>query len=164
MATGRGDRIVAALAGKRRPLAVATIAAFVLLLLEQALLHFLFPGRHFFPETLTVALAGGVTISWGFAADSTPSRARDALNYLGMRSLGILLFHGYALRACVSFLWHFERVLGLSTRARTEAPLWVFAHAWAIVPLFLVSLGAPLLLIELVERIAGKRVRTLLFG
>jgi surface polysaccharide O-acyltransferase-like enzyme len=164
LATGRGDRIVAALAGRRRLLAAATVAAFALLLLEQALLHRLFPSMHFFPETLTVALAGGLTILWGFAAESAPNRAREALNYVGMRSLGILLVHGYALRGCVSFLWHFERILGLTTRPRTEAPLWMFAHAWTIVPLFAASLGVSLLLIEAVERVAGKRVRTLLFG
>lgn len=164
LATGRGDQLVAALAGRRRQLAAATIAAFTALLLEQALLHRLFPGTHFFPETLTVTIAAGVAILWGFAADSRPSPAREALNHVGMRSLGILLVHGYALRGCVSILWHFERVLGLTSRPRAEAPLWVFGQAWAVVPLFAVSLGVPLLLVHLVERAAGKRVRTLLFG
>jgi hypothetical protein len=107
---------------------------------------------------------GACVIFWVFLSESVNSKSREWLNFIGLRSLGILLIHGYIVRAALVLLSTEKLPVLLEPRFSPSEPAWLFGHVLGMLPFFAAGLLLSLLAIELTERWAGKAVRTSIFG
>jgi hypothetical protein len=100
---------------------------------------------------------------WFVLAPARNNAIRRALDWIGMRSLALLLCLDFFMRIAFISLWHGQRILGLTTRPASVAPPWI-GSAWVSLPLTAVAIAAPLAATVLTERFFGRRVRTMIFG
>jgi surface polysaccharide O-acyltransferase-like enzyme len=94
---------------------------------------------------------------------STMTRWRTSLDWIGLRSLAVLLMMDPCVSWSTRIMWHFEDIMFGSQRSVSLPPEWMMSVGLLPV-LFVVGLGVPIATFQLVELGFGKRVRAFLFS
>jgi len=166
--SAHADELMRTLQIRRKYLTLAACGLFGMTCAESVAFGHLFangtPGAYDYSGArISFVLFSAVTIALVLTSASNPSKLRVRLDYLGTRSLALLLLVDPTMFTMLIGLWHSNRLLGLAAGSTGAAPPWV-RGTWSIVPLFLTGLFGPLLALGMVERLFGKRVKNLLFG
>lgn len=90
-------------------------------------------------------------------------RIRSYLDWLGARSLALLLLLDPVLTIAVWALWHANDLIHFKFQHTTIPPVWT-QGTWTTVPLLVTGLLIPLLTVELVGHWGGKNAKKFLFG
>jgi surface polysaccharide O-acyltransferase-like enzyme len=162
------DDLMRTLQTRRKYWAIAACGLFGMTCAESVVLGHLFgdgtPGAYDYSGArISFVLFSAVMIVLVLTSPSNHSKLRARLDYLGTRSLALLLLVDPTMFTMLIGLWHSNRLLGPAHGATASAPPWV-RGTWSIVPLLLTGLFAPLLVLGVVERLFGKRVKNFLFG
>jgi len=168
LASSRGDTVVAMLAPRRRWLFLGAGAFFVVTCAET-----LWLGPRQDDGTITsyvydvdkVSFVSFALCTLGAFFTATPEQSwiRNKLDWLGVRSLALLLLVDPCIDAMLRLLWHADGLAHLSLTHSATPPVWM-QGTWAVLPLFLVGLLAPLAAVEVTERRLGKRTKKFIFG
>jgi surface polysaccharide O-acyltransferase-like enzyme len=166
--SAHADELMRTLQPWRKYSTLAACGLFGMTCAESVVLGHLFgdgtPGTYDYSGTrISFVLFSTVTIALVLTSHSNPNKLRVRLDYLGTRSLALLLLVDPTMFTMLIGLWHSNRLLGLAPVSITAAPPWV-RGTWSIVPLLLTGLFGPLLALGIVERLFGKRVKNFLFG
>lgn len=114
-------------------------------------------------ERVSILLFALSSICWLVTLPAKQSKVRELLDWVGLRSVAVLLMMDMCIRVAVSGLWHVERIAFGSTRPSSVPPPWM-QNVGLLVVLGAVSLVVPVLTYHLVETRIGKRARSFLFG
>lgn len=168
LASSRGDSVVAILAPRRKWLFLGVGVFFVVTCAET-----LWLGPQLNDGTITTYVYDVDKASFvpfalctlGALITATPDQSwlRNKLDWLGLRSLALLLLVDPCIDAMRRLLWHANALVHFSL-AHTEAPpLWM-QRTWTILPIFLAGLFLPLAVVEATDRFLGKRIKKFIFG
>jgi surface polysaccharide O-acyltransferase-like enzyme len=167
LASLRGEHVIASLERARGLLLLGAIACLGLTCAEGVVLgNVLGDGTVdayvYDPNKITFVFFSLLTIAYFLTAEPRPSRIRTRLNWLGVRSLALLLLVDPAAFAAVRLMWHADRLTGPSVHPHSP-PGWV-QGTWSVVPIFMAGLFVPLMVVEATERLLGKRAKKFIFG
>ena len=122
------------------------------------------PGSYVYAgERVSLQVFALVAIVLIAAMPASTGRLHKILDWIGMRSLAVLLLMDPAVRLTTAVLWHVDQLVFGVVRADAVPPAWMTNVA--LVPvLFVVALGVPVATYHLVEVRFGAKVRTFLFA
>jgi len=110
--------------------------------------------------TLVFALSA---IFWLVTLPAQKSRVRETLDWIGLRSVAVLLMMDMCIRVAISGLWHLERIAFGSARPAAVPPPWM-QNVGLLLVVFAAALLVPVLAFHVIETRLGKRARSFLFG
>jgi hypothetical protein len=122
------------------------------------------PGSYVYAgERVSLQVFAVVTILLLAAMPPSVGRVHKVFDWIGMRSLAVLLVMDPTVRLTTAALWHVDQLVFGVVRDNAVPPAWLTNVA--LVPvLFVVALGVPVAVYHLVETRLGPRVRTFLFA
>jgi surface polysaccharide O-acyltransferase-like enzyme len=122
------------------------------------------PGSYVYAgERVSLQVFAVVTILLLAAMPPSVGRVHKVFDWIGMRSLAVLLVMYPTVRLTTAALWHVDQLVFGVVRDNAVPPAWLTNVA--LVPvLFVVALGVPVAVYHLVETRLGPRVRTFLFA
>ena len=114
-------------------------------------------------ERLSLQYFAVAFIAWLVTLPSSTTRWRTSLDWIGLRSLAVLLMMDPCVSWSTRIMWHFEQIMLGSQRSVSLPPEWMMGVGLLPV-LFVVGLGVPIATFQLVELGFGKRVRAFFFS
>jgi hypothetical protein len=97
------------------------------------------------------------------AMPASTGRWHKTFDWIGMRSLAVLLVMDPAVRLTTAALWHVDQLVFGVVRNDSIPPAWL-TSVWLVPVLFVVALGVPVGVYHVVDTRLGARVRAILFA
>jgi surface polysaccharide O-acyltransferase-like enzyme len=166
--SARGTRLVALVAAHRTLVGVLVAVLGVAACAESVWLGGVFgdggPGSFVYAgERISLQLFAVALILFIAALLSSTAPWHKALDWVGLRSLAVLLMMDPAVRLTTAALWHVDQIVFGVVRQDALPPAWMMNVA--LVPvLFMVAIGVPTVTFHLIETRLGKGVRAFLFA
>ena len=114
-------------------------------------------------ERVSLQLFAVVLILFIAALPSSTGPWHKALDWVGLRSLAVLLMMDPAVRLTTAALWHVDQILFGVVRQDAVPPAWMLNVA--LVPvLFVVAIGVPIATFHVIDTRLGKGVRAFMFA